>query len=173
LALVTVWAPEDLNQLGGLSLSGLRTQLDAVFIDSKLMINGPGFEGQGMENALVDVSLDELDDLANSGLPFHHLRIRELDESLEEKDFQALASSVQTDSLAVSLRSLYFDLAPPSDSPSDHRTYDGLQTLIRLCGEKGIEVIFEERSSDSIDSYGSDEFCLRQRERQRATGEEV
>lgn len=109
---------------------------------------------------LVEVSTQEFRELPNPGFPI------QLRHPKEVRDLPRLISAIRQQD-PVQLRSLYLNISlVPVSSPEQE--LDGpVEELIRVCREKGIEVVFEEQAKSSVDSIISAEFVRRQRARVR------
>lgn len=121
------------------------------------------FSDKFIDDVLVDCFTYELGNFPYQAIPVHHLRLHDFSALMSGDGSDELTWAIQADE--VPLRSLYINLAEQSNRTVDEMAMGYMEGLIRVCGQKGIEVVFEESPSDAIDSYGSDEFCRRQRER--------
>ena len=112
----------------------------------------------------LEVSTQEFRELPNPGFPIqlrHPKEVRDLPRlisAIRQQDPVRLETLYLDETLDISLESAY--------SP-DQEIFGPVEELIRLCTEKGIEVVFEEQAKSSIDSIISAESTRRQKERAR------
>ena len=112
----------------------------------------------------LEVSTQEFRELPNPGFPI------QLRHPKEVGDLPRLISAIRQQD-PVRLETLYLDetldISLESAYSPDQEIVGPVEELIRVCTEKGIEVVFEEQAKSSIDSIISAESTRRQKERAR------
>jgi len=146
----------------------LLSQLEALFLPSRLVDTAPGFLASAFDRTLFIYHCYG-GPLPTSLHKILHLRMQSLRADSGPFNFVGLALLTirirQSDQ--ISLRSLYLDISLcPTLTVSPELPVE-IVDLVRCCAERQIEVIYEEqaRECDLVDSYVSEEFCRRQRDR--------
>lgn len=151
-------------------LGELAKQLEAISLHIEIAEAAPAYLVPAFPSTLFDCHVVNLLDYLEAMVDVQHLRICGLHGTSERKYFDrlpkflsALASQAQ-----ISIRSIYLDNSLGSRSTSSRMGRQRVIKLMRLCRQKGIEVVFEGGQEDNgLDRFISSEFCRRQREQKR------
>jgi hypothetical protein len=170
LGLDLITSEAELEALGNTAISNLLPQIDALSIYLALYdIAKDSLLADLSSRILVDLSADRFEDVAEALPTVQHLRI-DTGSKTKMQVVDGLSNYLESKehSQRSYLRSIYFDTSI-LPTHSDSREYSGrYQEMVKMCGEWQIELVFEAQRYDyNLDSYISEEFWRRQRERRR------
>jgi len=162
--MIIIYDDDEIAYLNQSRLNGLVPQLEVLFLDSRIIQMGLDYLFPAYSRTLFDFCPPPSDDRIDILQVAQYLRISSWDLDLEE-DIPQLLASIANQDRQISLRSIYFDIGLKDISSHWVDLVKAVQDLLRVCKEKGIEVIYEEQEvALGRELRPSEEFSRRQRE---------
>lgn len=170
LALPDVDRATDSKDLRQSNANKLIFQLDSISLYWRCIDRAPDYLRKGIERTLFDCYSWDLEGFCPPSPLLQHLRILKLPLEATYDELSScihrIANWIET-CQQLPLRSLYLDssLHPTVLHLQSDKVQDGMVYLLKVCGEKKVEVVFERQPRNrQIDLVLSEEFCRRQRE---------
>jgi len=164
LALFKIYDEYEIAYLNRSRLAELVPQLHSVFLNSRIIQMGLDCLVSAYSRTLFELYPPSSDDRIDILQVAQHLRMPE--EFHLDEVFAEFVASIENQDRPISLRSLHLDISL-KDLPSlPGDSAKAVQDLLRVCKEKGIDVIYEaqEVGFAAGDLRPSKEFSRRQRE---------
>lgn len=166
LVISDLYATPNLNELDAKSnLSDLVPRLEVLQLSWNLGQDAPPFIQQRLNSILFDCYRYDLLNFVPNRPCVYHLRVIEGDYARRDPRHQLAEFTTWIENPAqTTLRSLYLDISLKNPSKLSPELAQLVNTLLRACEAKKVEVIFEVQPCD--EGFGavlSEEFCRRQR----------